>query len=201
MTVNVLFANPKVIEIRNLKNGVKISWKKIKGAAGYRVFCRERNYGPWKAVGDTEETSLYVRTSNGKKALRSGDSYCFTIRCIKAIGSDVYTSDYDINGTQWTFLGQTAFTKAVCNKAGLITMQWNKVYGSTGYEIQYSLSKDFSSESKIQTIDVINSNNSSIKFYSSAKGKTLYFRVRKFICGEDQTGYSVWSKVQEVKVK
>ena len=87
------------------------------------------------------------------------------------------------------------------------TVKWKKVTAALGalyvdgYEIQYSLSKDFSSESKIQTIDVINSNNSSIKFYSSAKGKTLYFRVRTFICGEDQTGYSVWSKVQEVKVK
>lgn len=71
--------------LSNHKDGVKISWNKVIGAAKYRVFY----YGKdgWRRLADTTSTSFI------DEDVRSGNSYKYTVRCVSADGKE-FTSDY-----------------------------------------------------------------------------------------------------------
>ena len=69
---------------------------------------------------------------------------------------------------------------------------------ATGYEIQYSTSKDFSN-AKTKTI----TSNSTVKttLSSLSSGKTYYVRVRTYKTVNDVKYYSAWSASKNVKTK
>ena len=86
---------PRLTGVKNVTNGVTISWKAMSGAAQYRVFYKTGS-GNWKRLGDTSSTSFTWR--GGK----SGTTYAFTVRCISADGKS-YTSAYDKTGVTITY--------------------------------------------------------------------------------------------------
>ena len=81
-----------------------------------------------------------------------------------------------------------------------ITVRWKKqTKETTGYQIQYSLKKNFSSKTK--TID-IKKNKTTKKIIKKLKSKkTCYVRVRAYKTINGVKYYSGWSKVKKVKVK
>lgn len=83
-------ATPALPTLKNTKSGVQISWKKVTGAAKYRIF-RKLGNGKWTKLADT--TSLkYV-----DKSAKRGKVYTYTLRCISANGK-AYTSSYNTTG-------------------------------------------------------------------------------------------------------
>ena len=94
--------------------------------------------------------------------------------------------------------GATAASKAV-------TVKWAKQAAKmssvriTGYQIQYSLNKDFKSGNK--AVNVGGYTKASRKITGLASKKTYYFRVRTYLKSGSKTYYSGWSKVRASKVK
>ena len=95
LTITFLSAPVLQSAIKTGKTAVKVTWKKVPGAAKYRVFCKTNNSG-WKKAADTTANSYTV------KGLKSGTSYTFTVRCINKNGTS-YTSGYNAKGI---FAGQ-----------------------------------------------------------------------------------------------
>ena len=86
--------------------------------------------------------------------------------------------------------------KSVSSKTANVT--WKKDKTVSGYEIQYSLKKNFSSK-KLVTIK--NANTASAKIKKLQKKKTYYIRIRSFVQTSSGTIRSNFSKVQTVKIK
>lgn len=83
-------AAPAPPTLKNTKNGVQVSWKKVAGAAKYRVF-RKVGSGSWVKLTDTAKLSFLDKTA------KKGVTYTYTIRCVTSSGK-AFTSAYNTKG-------------------------------------------------------------------------------------------------------
>ena len=120
-------ATPKLSSVTNTATGITVKWKKVTGAAKYRVFYKTT--GGWKKLADTTSTN-YTWTK-----AKSGTKYSFTVRCISSTGKS-YTSAYDTTGKSITYLA-TPKLSSVTNAATGITIKWGKVTGAAKYRVYY----------------------------------------------------------------
>ena len=86
-----------------------------------------------------------------------------------------------------------------------MTVQWKKQTVKmpkkqiNGYQVQYSLKKNF--KSGVKTVNVKGAKKVSAKISKLKTGKTYYVRVRTFMKVSGKNYYSGWSKVKKAKVK
>ena len=123
-------AVPQVTGFQSTKDGVKISWNKVSGAYGYRVFYKGSN--GWKGMENTTATS-YLDTD-----VRDGKTYTYTVRCVDRDGN--WTSGYNNTGWQYTYrkpmLATPSVTSITATAEG-VKISWNKVSGAYGYRVFY----------------------------------------------------------------
>lgn len=118
-------STPTLIKAENISNGIKITWKSVKGADKYRVY-RKTSGGSWKRVIDFTDQTSYTDTSN----LASGTKYYYTVRAIK--GSSF--SYYNTKGIAETKLSTPVLSKAE-NASGGIKITWKSVKGASAYRV------------------------------------------------------------------
>lgn len=94
----------------------------------------------------------------------------------------------------------TAFTSS-SSKSKTVTLKWSRIsHQSTGYYLEYSPVKDFSSSVKSVRIKSNKTLTKTVK--SLKKGKVYYFRIRTYRTLSSGTNYySAWSKIKKVTVK
>ena len=83
-------ATPKITNLENTIEGIKITWDKVDGAEYYRVFYKDSD--GWKHLTTTSDTS-FIDTD-----VKAGNTYTYTVRCIDSM--DNYISDYVTSGWQ-----------------------------------------------------------------------------------------------------
>ncbi len=86
-------------------------------------------------------------------------------------------------------------SNSAANKA---TVQWKKAAGAGGYQIQYSLKKDFSTAGKA---NITSASTLTKTLTSLVKGKTYYVRVRAYKKTSSTTYYGAWSSTKAVSIK
>ncbi len=84
------------------------------------------------------------------------------------------------------------------SKSKKATVKWKKVSGVTGYQIQYSTSKSFSSK---KSTTVKGASKVSKTLSKLKKGKTYYIRIRSYKTVSGTKYYSAWSSKKSVKIK
>ena len=92
----------------------------------------------------------------------------------------------------------TKITKLVKGKKQM-TVKWKKQKQATGYQIRYSLKKNFKSGVKTLTVKKSKTTSKIIKKLKSKK--KYYVRIRTYKKIGDQRCYSAWSKTKSVKTK
>ena len=80
---------PQITVLESLPRGVSISWSRVDGAKGYRVFYLGRN--GWVRLEDTKGTSMLDTD------VRPGGTYTYTVRCLGDRGN--YISAYNPVGS------------------------------------------------------------------------------------------------------
>ena len=118
-------SNPVLSSAENTASGIKITWKSVKGAEGYRVY-RRTSGGSWERLIDSTTATSYMDESS----LSSGTNYFYTVRAYK--GSD--WSWYDSKGLAVAKLSIPTLSKAENNSGG-IKVTWKSVKGATSYRI------------------------------------------------------------------
>ena len=117
---------PALVSVTNVNGGVKLTWKAVEGAAGYRVL-RRTGGGEWSVL-----TSTAATTVTNKKNVVSGTAYTYTVCCLDADGGVI--SGYDPNGLTITYVAAPKLL-GIANVYGGVKLTWEPVAGAAQYHV------------------------------------------------------------------
>ena len=161
-------ANITKVNFTSSANTVKMSWNKVSGATGYRVYQYNTSTKKWKAVANIKNTNYTF------KNLKVGTTYKFTVRAYKNQGGKTYLSPKYTTFTTSTTPSTVSFKLTAGSKKA--TVKWNKVTGATGYKVYYKTSKNGS----WKLLKTTNNKTTSYTKTGLTKGKTYYFTVKAY---------------------
>lgn len=110
---------------------------------------------------------------------------------------DYYPYTLALTQTPSVSVDKVAIKKAVSTKTKKATVTWKKVSGVNGYQVTYSLKKNFK---KAKSVNVA-ATKAKVTLKKLKKGKTYYVKVRAFKVVEGNKYYGAYSKKLKVKVK
>ncbi len=177
------------------KDYVKISWNKVEGATGYRVYIYKTVDGKTrKKVASVTGTSYNLKKDYAGKALAVGTEY--KVAVVAYTKFEDGTVIHALNGVAKTFTrtpGKPALT--VTSASGKANLSWTNIEDETAYQVYYSTSAD--GEYKKLATGLTGTTYSK----SFTKGKTIYFKVRAYTKVEGEVIYGSFSDVKSVKIK
>ncbi|MBR3260721.1 MAG: fibronectin type III domain-containing protein [Firmicutes bacterium] len=169
----------------NLATGMKVNWKKVTGATGYKLY---RN-GTLIATIKSGDTVTYT----DKEANTNGTKYTFKVVATASTGTS------KLSKSLVTYrVSRPAISALTNSSAKTMKVTWGKNSKATGYEIMYSTSKSFASGNK--TITVGSASTVSRGIGGLTKGKTYYVKIRTYKTVSGKKYYSAWSVVKNVKI-
>ena len=183
-TYTIIPKSTTVSKITPLATGLKVTWKKVAGVTGYKVY---RNNKLVKTV-----TSASTLNYSDKAAKTNGTKYTYKVVAYKTVNGVKY--DSKPSGTKSYYFLTKPTIKSLTNSASkTMTVKWTKNAKTTGYKIQYSLKSNFSNA---KTVTIKKAGTLSKKITSLKKGKTYYVRIRCY----KGSSYSTWSAMKKVKI-
>ena len=122
---------PTISKLENTSGGIKLTWNKIAGVYGYRLYYKPAS-GGWKRFKDTTATSF---TDSG---VVPNKTETYTIRCIDKNGNTV--SGFNSKGWSKKYTPVAPTISKLDNTSGGIKLSWNKIAGVYGYRLYYKTS-------------------------------------------------------------
>ena len=119
---------PTISKLENTSGGIKLTWNKIAGVYGYRLYYKPAS-GGWKRFKDTTATSF---TDSG---VVPNKTETYTIRCIDKNGNTV--SGFNSKGWSKKYTPVAPTISKLENTSGGIKLTWNKIAGVYGYRLYY----------------------------------------------------------------
>ena len=129
--VTVNLPTPQITSLSNTTGGIKISWNKVDGAYGYRLYYKPVS-GGWKRFKDTTATSF---TDSG---VVPNKTETYTIRCIDKNGNTI--SGFNSTGWSKKYTPAAPTVSKLDITTGGIKLSWNKIAGVYGYRLYYKTS-------------------------------------------------------------
>ena len=200
---------PSISKLENTSGGIKISWNKVSGAYGYRVYQKTSN--GWKRIKDTTATSYT------DSAVSVNQTKTYTMRCIDKNGNTV--SGYNSKGWSKKYTPVAPTISKLENSSGGIRLSWNKIAGVYGYRLYYKTSsggwkrfKDTTATSftdsgvspnrtETYTIRCIDKNGNTVSGYNSKGWSKKYTPVAPTISKLENTSGGIklsWNKIAGV---
>lgn len=164
-----------VVTVKDVAEGIEVSWDEITEAEGYIVYRRKdgENYEIIEQLTDPKLTS-YVDSD-----FVAGENYSYTVRAYIGDQKSSY-SGVEIA----TELGRVTITLKDVSSG--VQIEWNEVPAAEGYRVY----KREASEEEYSLVNTIN--DVSIVTYTDQQvesGKTYYYSVRAFV-GDEEGSYS-----------
>ena len=200
---------PSISKLENTSGGIKISWNKVSGAYGYRVYQKTSN--GWKRIKDTTATSYT------DSAVSVNQTKTYTMRCIDKNGNTV--SGYNSKGWSKKYTPVAPTISKLENTSSGIKLTWNKIAGVYGYRLYYKTSsggwkrfKDTTATSftdsgvspnrtETYTIRCIDKNGNTVSGYNSRGWSKKYAPVAPKISKLENTSGGIklsWNKIAGV---
>ena len=184
-------STPSISKLENTSGGIKLSWNKVTGAYGYRLY-RKTSSG-WKRIKDTTATTYT------DSAVKSGRTETYTIRCIDRNGKTV--SGFNSKGWSKKYTASTPSISKLENTSGGIKLSWNKVTGAYGYRLYRKTSSGWK---RIKDTTATTYTDSAVK-----SGRTETYTIRcidrngKTVSGYNSKGWSkkyVYNQPKSIKL-
>lgn len=185
-------SKPTLKASSNSYNSNKLTWSKVSGASGYKIYRATSSNGTYSHI----KTVSSASTSYTDTSRTTGKTCYYKIRAYKTVSSsNVFSSYSSVVSAKPSLKTTTVKLTAGSKKA---TIKWSKVSGANGYEVYRATSKS-GKYSKIKTI----TKNSTVSYVNSrlTKNKTYYYKVRSYRTVNGKKVYSSYSSVKSVKVK
>lgn len=179
----------------------------LSGQYTFEVTSSDPEADPYLSIGIMKGTGFsslkakdqQVTYTFGKESktanLQAGRCYAISVN----VEEGEYYSPYTLALTQTPSVSvdKVVAKKAVSTKAKKATVTWKKVSGANGYQVTYSLKKNFK---KAKTVNVA-ATKAKVTLKKLKKGKTYYVKIRAFKVVEGNKYYGAYSKKLKVKVK
>ncbi len=160
---------PKLSSVKNSSSGVAVSWGKVTGAEGYKVY-RKSGSGSYKYIGKTSKTAYTDTTA------KSGTTYTYTVKAYKSKTDGAYNS----TGLKLKYLAAPKAKATVYTNS--ISVSWSKVKSAK----EYAVYRKASGESKYKKLTT--TTKTSYKDTNVKNNKTYSYRVRA-INGKTTSAY------------
>lgn len=170
---------------RTADNEITITWDKVSGAAGYKIFVKNGKNSVFNQKAELNETSYVFTEPN------PGEGYYFAVRpyfvkdgkrYVGKMSATVYNNEF--------LLAPTEFT-AKLDAGNVIRLSWKKVYGADEYEVYRSTSKTGT------FVKVFTGTGTTFNTENVVPGTTYYFKV-KAINKSNPAGNSPFSATASV---
>ena len=185
VTIKVVPAATASLTAANQATGIKLTWKKVTGANGYKIY---RGSTLIKTI-TSGSTVSFVDT----KANTNGTKYTYKV-VAKAT-----TGDSTLSKSRVIYRVSRPAISSVTNSASKkMTVKWGKNAKANGYQIQYSTDKNFKSGNK--AVSITSASTVSKVIGSLTKGKTYYVRIRTYKTVGSTKYWSIWSAARSVKI-
>ncbi|MBR0507823.1 MAG: fibronectin type III domain-containing protein [Clostridia bacterium] len=183
--------------VKNVENGITVSWEKVDGAKGYVIYRRAWNlissgwtsFERWNNTTATEWTDTKVY---------AGTRYQYGIKAYPSDPMDNYNLGI-VGPLKTTVRITTRKLNSVTAGSRRMTIKWTGSSVFTGYQIQYATNKSFTENAK--AIKITNPKTYATTVKSLKSGKTYYVRIRSYHEFEGMTYFGQWSNVLSCKVK
>ena len=184
ITIKVVPAATASLTAANQVTGIKLTWKKVTGANGYKVY---RGSTLIKTI-----TSGNTVTFADTKANTNGTKYTYKVIAKAATGDSTLSKSVAVYR-----VARPAVSSVTNSAASKMTIKWGKNAKATGYRIQYSTDKTFKSGNKAVTVAGASAVSKVIG--SLTKSRTYYVRIRTYKTVGSAKYWSVWSAAKSVK--
>lgn len=162
-----VLAAPRITDTKKTYNSIKITWKKVSGASGYRVYRSSSLNGKYKRIITIKNSSAKTYTNT---KLSSGKTYYYKVKAYRKVKSKTY------------FGSACAAQKATTKK---LEGNWRYVNGyKLFYDKKGKLVKDVSSIIGKQSSYVIkvNKKKNCVTVYAKDGKRGYIIPVKAFIC-------------------
>lgn len=116
---------PKTIKATATQNSVKLTWSKVKGADGYRVYYKTSKNASWKSV-----VNSMTGTSRTIGSLSSGKTYYFAVKPFVKTSSGVIWGNYAEIKVKTK---NVQYDEPITQKPAIGSMVWIPTNGGTKY--------------------------------------------------------------------
>ena len=158
-------------------NSAKLSWKKVSGATGYRIY----RYDTKTKKLTTVKTGI-TSTAYNITGLNAATSYTFTVRAYKTVnGNNIWAAKSAEVTAVTKPKAPTLTLKSTSKKKA--SVKWSNVSGESGYQVSYRIK----GTSKYVALKNFATNKTNAVISGLKSGKTYQIRVRSF--KKTKTGY------------
>ncbi|MDU7030633.1 glycoside hydrolase domain-containing protein [uncultured Robinsoniella sp.] len=188
-------ASPVITKIEAKSyNKVKITWSKVTGSDGYRIYRSTKKNGTYKKIATVKGRS---KTTYVNEKLTTGKKYYYKVRAYATEKRRTVLSGYSKVKSKKPVPGKVILS-SVTNLSGKhLKLRWKKVSGASGYEIRRAVSKKGTYHS-IATIK--KGKTLTYKDSRLTKKKTYYYKVRAYRTVGKKKIYGPYSLVKYRKV-
>lgn len=171
-----------------------LSWDKVSGASGYRIYKYNTSSKPYEKVTTISKGSTVSYKITG---LTVATEYQFKVRAYKKTDTGTLWGSSSSAYKDCTKPAQTKNLKAA-TKTSAVTLTWSKVARAGGYRIYRYNSKT----KKYEKIATVKGNKTfSYKNTKLKKGSTMKYKVRAYKTYNGTNYYGAYSEVVSIKVK
>lgn len=163
---------------------VKVSWKKVSGASGYKVYYKKSTLSTWSSKTATGTAIKLANLSDGVKYNIKVVTYK-NVNDNKCYNAGKSTSVYTLK--------KVAGVKAT-RSGSKVKVSWVNISGETGYQISKSTKK-----TGTNIVVTYKTTSGKSKTISATKGKAYYYKVRAYKVVDGKKIYGPWSSVVKYK--
>ncbi|MCH5315100.1 MAG: hypothetical protein J1E81_04230 [Eubacterium sp.] len=191
----VTVATAKAPTLTAIADGFTAKWVKVTGATGYQLqYATQSNFANAATV-TIASADTVTKTVTGRGY---DNKYYVRVRAYKKVNGVITYGDWSTAKNVTTpAMPKKVTIKALIAASKAFTVEWNKVTGATGYQIQYAANSNFKDATTVNaTADA-----TSKKITNKAAKKKYYVRVRAFKKVNGTYVYGSWSTVKDVTTK
>lgn len=160
---------------------LKVQWKKVSGAAGYRVFRKSGN-SAYKKIADVAGN----KTEYSDQKAQTGTKYTYTVRAYKGSVMSGFSSK-GISGTAQ--LEKPAIKSITAGSSNQLTITWGKVDGASGYVVCRAVG----TSGKLSVLKTLGAGVVSYTDTGLESGSTYYYSIRAWRNVGGKKVYSAYS--------